>query len=165
VVDHVVGLHFEYYGDPQPPQLTGTSLDDPAGPWTTYGPPPSSISSGVPSPGYAAGENCVFMVSDGLQVPRLAELSPAPTLVKLTPMQLVDGPWCPDAASADRFDADLYRIRKVIVTIRIEAASQAMRGPASVLFANGGTSTSGSRWLPDEEVTFHVAPRNVNFGR
>ena len=40
VADHVVSLAFAYYGDAQPPRLTGTALDDPVGPWTTYGPPP-----------------------------------------------------------------------------------------------------------------------------
>ncbi len=39
VVDHVIGLRFEYFGDPSPPVLL-RPVTDPAGPWTTYGPKP-----------------------------------------------------------------------------------------------------------------------------
>jgi hypothetical protein len=37
VVDNVVGLTFEYFGDPQPPRLTGRALTDPVGPWRRMG--------------------------------------------------------------------------------------------------------------------------------
>ena len=40
-----------------------------------------------------------------------------------------------------------------------------LRGPASALFTNGGTSRSGSRWAPDQEVRFDVSSRNLNLGR
>ena len=40
VVDNVVGLEFEYFGDPQPPVTIGKPLTNPVGPWTTYGPKP-----------------------------------------------------------------------------------------------------------------------------
>jgi hypothetical protein len=39
-----------------------------------------------------------------------------------------------------------------------------MRGPTSVLFTNGGTSTSVERYLPDLELQFDVAVRNLNLG-
>jgi hypothetical protein len=100
----------------------------------------------------------------GLQVPRLAVLASGggvDTVAELTSAQLTDGPWCPDAANPNRWDADLLRIRRIDVTLRIESANGALRGPASVLFMHGGTSTSGSRWLPDQEVTFQVSPRNM----
>ena len=100
-----------------------------------------------------------------LQVPRLTVLGGVPTLVKLTRAQLTDGPWCPDALSPNRFDADLLRIRKIAVTIRVEAAIAGLRGPASALFTNGGTSRSGNRWAPDQEVRFDVSSRNLNLGR
>jgi hypothetical protein len=100
----------------------------------------------------------------GLQVPRLPVLDSggaADALVPLMEPQLTDGPWCPDAANANRWDADLLRIRSVGVTLRIQTADAALRGPAGLLFANGGTSISGARWLPDRQVTFRVAPRNL----
>jgi Tfp pilus assembly protein PilW len=110
VVDHVVGLAFEYYGE---------------------------------APG-----------SD-----------PASPLVPLTAAELVDGPWRPDDTDANRWDADLLRIRKISVTIRVEAAAAALRGPAGALFANGGSSRDGHRWMPDQEIRFHVSPRNMNLAR
>ncbi len=165
VVDNVVALAFDYYGDPQPPQLIG-SLSDPAGRWTTYGPTPPAALQQIPTGGYPAGENCAFLVDPigGLQVPRLAVLDSggdAGALVKLTSAQLTDGPWCPDPANANRWDADLLRIRRIGVTLRVESANAALRGPASTLFAHGGTSKSGNKWLPDRQVTFQVTPRNL----
>jgi hypothetical protein len=165
IVDHVVGLKFEYYGDPQPPILR-RPLDDAGGPWTTYGPaPPDGTAQGA----FASGENCTFAIDRGAsppQVPRLAALGADPVrLVPLAAAQLTDGPWCPDAGAANRWDADLLRIRKVLVTIRVEAAVDALRGPAGYLFTNGGTARNGTSWVPDQEIRFEVSPRNLNLGR
>jgi Tfp pilus assembly protein PilW len=106
VLDHVVGLTFEYYGDPMLPGLT-----------------------------------------------------------PVTAAELTDGPWRPDGASPDRWDADLLRIRSVGVTVRVEAALAALRGPAGLLFTNGGTAREASRWIPDQEIRFRVSPRNLNLRR
>jgi len=162
VVDHLVALKFDYYGDPQPPVLI-KALIDPVGPWTTYGPPPPAPGDQLPSGGYPAGENCTFTVDpNGMQVPRLVVLgSGANALVQLTSAELTDGPWCPDALSPTRWDADLLRVRRVGVTLRVEAAILALRGPASLLFSHGGTARNGNRWLPDREITFQVSPRNL----
>lgn len=164
VVDHLVGLAFEYFGEPIPPLLT-KPVSDPAGPWTTYGPKPPAL--GVKPTAYPAGENCAFTIDgNGQQVSRLAVLGGgSPALVPLTSAQLTDGPWCPDQSRANRWDADLLRIRTVAVTLRVETASAALRGPASALFSNGGTSRGGSTWVPDQELRFELAPRNLNFGR
>ncbi len=64
VVDNVVALAFEYFGDPQPPTMR-KPLSDPIGPWTTYGPKPSAAAVAP----FAAGENCVF-VSDASSTPQ-----------------------------------------------------------------------------------------------
>jgi hypothetical protein len=85
--------------------------------------------------------------------------------VKLDPGMLKDGPWCPDAASPTRFDADLFRIRRVRVNVRVQAALDNLRGPAGLLFTRGGTSTTTERWVPDQEIRFDVTPRNLNLGR
>jgi hypothetical protein len=160
VVDHVVGLGFEYHADPQPPRMR-TGLSDPAGPWTTYGPKPPPTD--VQTTSYPAGENCVFMNVGGTVEPRLPTLgSGAAALVTLTPAQLTDGPWCPDPWHPRRFDADLLRVRRIGVTVRIQSAIAAFRGPAGPLFARGGTSRIGGRFLPDLETTFQVSPRNQN---
>jgi hypothetical protein len=161
IVDNVVGLRFEYDGDSKPPTMT-RPLDDVSSPQTTYGAPPRTV-----SPPFAAGENCLF-VNDGspTPAPRLPQLgSGSWSMVPLTAAQLTDGPWCPDDANPNRWDADLLRIRKIRVTLRVQAAVAALRGPASALFANPGTSSGGSRFVPDLEIRFQISPRNLNPGR
>jgi hypothetical protein len=56
-----------------------------------------------------------------------------------------DGPWFPDDEDRNRFDLDLLKIRRVRVTLRMQPASAALR-----------------RLLPDREIRFDVAPRNLN---
>jgi type II secretory pathway pseudopilin PulG len=167
VVDNVVKLEFRYFGDPQPPMLIpGKSLCDVAvkGPFTTYGPKPPCM--GLPPKGtYPSGENCVFTISAGGQVPRLPALAATTGEVELTQAMLTDGPWCPDPTFDNRFDADLLRIRRVAVTLRVQAALASLRGPAGLLFTRGGTSTSSQRYVPDQEIKFSVTPRNMTLGR
>jgi hypothetical protein len=164
LVDHVVGLTFDYLGTALPPRMR-KSVVDPAGPWTTYGPKP-------PPPGnqptaYPPGENCVFTIdASAFPQPRLSEIGGELSggLVPLTASELTDGPWCPDGTASNRYDADLLRIQSVTITVRVESAIDAMRGPASVLFSRRGTS-SGNRFLPDQEIRFHVTPRNLHLPR
>jgi hypothetical protein len=168
VVDHLVALEFEYFGDTTPPRLNGKALSETPGPWTTYGPAPPALDKQIPTGGYPSGENCAFQVdaATGTQVPRLTALPGAPNSdVPLSAAALTDGPWCPDAASPNRWDADLLRIRRIRVRLRVQSADQALRGPAGVLFSHGGTSTGGQRWLPDREVQLEIAPRNLDLGR
>jgi prepilin-type N-terminal cleavage/methylation domain-containing protein len=165
LVDHVVKLDFQYFGDPQPPRLlAGKSLTDSTGPYTTYGPRPPAIDFDTPSDTWPAGENCVFSVQDGAHTPRLPVLGTVGD-VPLAQQRFTDGPWCPDDGHVSRFDADLLRIRRVLVTVRVEAALAMFRGPAGMLFLKGGTATSAERYLPDLEITFDVSPRNMNVRR
>ena len=164
VVDEVVALEFRYFGVAQMPQLTGAPLDVTPGPWTTYGPAPPPI--GVTRGSWPAGENCVFAVVDGVHVPRLATLAPGGlALVELTASMLTDGPWCPDFLSANRFDADLLRVRRVHVSLRVQSALASLRGPAGILFARGGTARAGDRFVPDLVTQFDITPRNLNLAR
>jgi hypothetical protein len=101
----------------------------------------------------------------GLAVDYYGDPMRAGTLTQLSAADFSDGPWLPDAASPDRWDADLLRIRTVGVTVRLEAALAALRGPAGVLFTNGGTAIDASKWIPDQEIRFHVSPRNLNLRR
>jgi hypothetical protein len=161
IADDVVGLNFEFYGDPNPPQLRpGLS------PATTYGPKPPDLGVDNSTDSWDAGENCVFSVSSGAQVPRLDWLGGGNArLVKLTQSQLTDGPWCPDASAPGRYDADLLRIRKVRVTLRVQVKNPTFRGPSGSLFTRAGTSRGGDRYLPDQEIKFDVTARNLNLGR
>jgi hypothetical protein len=127
------------------------------------------------------GENCAFTINaQGKHLPRLPELNESQNTVSSTPSQIVplndsgpspvnpgiftDGPWCPSPTSPNRFDADMLRVRKVRVTLRLQAALASLRGPAGLLFTNGGTA-SGGNMVPDQEIRFDVALRNFSFGR
>ena len=63
----------------------------------------------------------------------------------LAPETFQDGPWFPDDRDINRFDTDLLKIRRVRVTLRVQAATPALR-----------------RMLRDRTITFDVAPRNAN---
>ncbi len=52
--------------------------------------------------------------------------------------------------------------RRVRVTLRVEAAPAALRGPSGPLFTRAGTSTSAERYVPDRQIRFEVAPRNFD---
>jgi type II secretory pathway pseudopilin PulG len=84
--------------------------------------------------------------------------------VTLDASSLADGPWLPDGADAERWDADLARVRTIAVTLRVQSAIAALRGPAGTLFMHAGTASAGRRWAPDVVARFTVAPRNLNLG-
>lgn len=156
-VDHVVVLAFAYFGDPRAPRVRASP--GPLGELMTYGPPPPAPGVDDERDSWGAGENCVVTLDQGVQAPRLADLGAGPQLVALTPSSLTDGPWCPDAAAAPRFDADLLRIRKVRVTLRVEASSDWLRGTDPRFFRRPGLSPGGARLVPDQPLTFDVVPR------
>jgi len=166
LIDDVVGLRFEYMGDAAPPVLKAP-VTDPVGPWTTYGPKPPALGVDVASDSWPAGENCTFRLdpASGQHVTRLASLGPPGTLTGLTATQLSDGPWCPDEASLNRYDADLHRVRQIRVSFRVQTGMAVLRGPAGVLFTRAGTGTTSTRLVPDQAVQFDVTPRNLNLGR
>jgi prepilin-type N-terminal cleavage/methylation domain-containing protein len=166
LIDDVVGLRFEYLGDATPPFLR-VPVTDPVGPWTSYGPKPPALGVDVAGDTWPAGENCMFRVdpTSGLQVSRLATLGPPGSLTALTGAQLSDGPWCPDGANVNRYDADLHRVRQIRVTFRVQASRAVLRGPAGVLFSRAGTGELSDRLVPDQAVQFDVTPRNLNLGR
>jgi prepilin-type N-terminal cleavage/methylation domain-containing protein len=166
LIDDVVGLRFDYLGDATPPFLR-VPVTDPVGPWTSYGPKPPALGVDTASDSWGAGENCTFRVdpASGLQVSRLATLGPPGSLAPLTAAELSDGPWCPDAAGPNRYDADLHRVRQIRVTFRVQASAATMRGPAGVLFARAGSGRRTDRLVPDQAVQFDITPRNLNLGR
>jgi hypothetical protein len=141
----------------------GTAPNCTAGPSTFY---------------WNAGENCAFTIDGtGKHFPRLPVLNDASGGPATTPAEIVplndstlnpgifnDGPWCPSPTSPNRFDADMLRVRKVRVTLRLQSALSSLRGPAGLLFTNGGTA-SGTAVVPDQEIRFDVSLRNFSFGR
>jgi prepilin-type N-terminal cleavage/methylation domain-containing protein len=87
-----------------------------------------------------------------------ADAVPGPGMRPLTIAELSDGPAM--GLPPNVFDADLRSIRLVRVTLRLQAAADDVRG-AGAWFARPGRSTSAFSLVPDFEVTFDVAPRNM----
>lgn len=135
LVDNVVDLKFEYFGDPNPPKL--------------------------PKP--PAGEaNCLYDATGNyVNLPTLAPDNGS--LAALPGTMLNDGPMCGGGGS--QFDVDLLRIRKVRVTMRVQAASPSLRGSDTRLFRIPGTSRGGEKFVPDYTISFEVTPRNLNLTR
>jgi hypothetical protein len=162
VVDHMVALSFRYYVTP----LSPASLKPPDaidGPWASYGPRPP-LPADQPTL-YPAGENCAFQLdAASLPTPRLAPLGGV-ALIELPIAQFGDGPWCPDASDPNRFDADLLRVRRVSVTVRVEASAASQRGVAGALFSRAGTARHAGRWVADVEHRFDIAPANLEPGQ
>jgi type II secretory pathway pseudopilin PulG len=71
---------------------------------------------------------------------------------------LSDGPSCGEPPF--RFDADLLRIRRVSLTIRLEAESAEFRGRGA-MFMSPGVSRTAARSVADLQATFEVAPPNL----
>lgn len=165
VLDDVVELAFEYAGEPEPPRVV--TLDPtglPVPPRTTYGPLPPAVGVDDPLDPYPAGENCVFTVDSGVHVPRLPALAGDGGLQPLPPAMLTDGPWCPGTTSGELFDADLLRVRRIHVRARLQARAP-FRGAAGPWFSRPGSARLSSVFVPDQEVRFDVAPRNLVSGR
>ena len=118
---------------------------------------PSAAS--VPPPP-AGRSNCAY-ASGEPPVPLLQDLG-GTVLKVLTPGQLSDGPIC--GVAPHRFDADLLRVRRVRVILRLEAAAAELRGTGS-RFVRSGTSSDGLRYVPDQQVVLDVAPRSLNLAR
>lgn len=160
VVDHVAALAFELLGDLAAPQTLGVGSEEPTR--TTYGPPPPP--AGVVVGAFPPGENCVFARdADGVAQPRLAQIAAGHGIGRIEAATLSDGPWCPDDANPNRWDADLLRVRQVRVTLVVEAAVAALRGPAGPLFTRAGTAR-GTRFVPDRAARFVVSSRALGGG-
>ena len=116
---------------------------------------------GRPARRVAAGENCQFSRPGGQPAPRQAALPVELAGLARLPLPIfTDGPWCPDDASPNRYDADLLRIRLVRITLRVQAQSLAVRGLDPQLFAQPGAAREAARLVPDLEVRVDAALRN-----
>jgi hypothetical protein len=139
IVDDVVDLKFEYFGDPNPPTA----------------PKPQS-GSGI--------ENCLYDAAGNYKnLPTLQ--ADEGSLAKLTEAILTDGPMC--GGGTNQFDADLLRIRKVRVTMRVQVADATLRGSDTTLwkYPGPGRVSGGERYVPDYTLSFDITPRNLNLVR
>ena len=159
LADHVTLLQFEYFGEAAPPAVIDDA--DMARRRTTYGPLPPPDGVDEPLDAWPAGENCHFVRAGGPPAARQAALPvESAGLARLPLGLLADGPWCPDDATLNRYDADLLRIRLVRITLRVQAQSPASRGLDAGLFSQPGVALEGGRLVPDLEVRVDAALRN-----
>jgi hypothetical protein len=128
LVDHVVDVRFQYFGDPRPEALP------------------------APAPGTS---NCAYAGSPPVALlTHLGGITPK----ALRDSQLTDGPVC--GAAPNQFDADLLRIRRVVLTVRLETESAEFRGGGPA-FSSPGFSRGGAKYVPDLQTTIEVTPRNM----
>jgi hypothetical protein len=71
--------------------------------------------------------------------------------------EFVDGPALGTGANA--FDGDLLRIRRIAVTVRLEAESPEFRSRGGA-FWTAGVLQASARAVPDARATFEVTLRN-----
>lgn len=60
---------------------------------------------------------------------------------------------------AETVGPDAFNITKLNLSVRLEAASAAMRGPAGYLFRRAGSTTRARQWVPDVEMRATIALR------
>lgn len=137
LVDNVVGLRFEYFGDPTPPIN--------------------------PKPPLGAS-NCLYDATGTYNAAMTVLPTTDGSLAALPLGMFQDGPWCGSLAGSNAFDADLLRVRKIRVTLRVQVGNPSLRGTGP-RFVNPGTATGGIREVADYEVAFDVTPRNLNLAR
>lgn len=104
--------------------------------------------------------NCAY-APGAPPLPLLADLgspSPSPASAPL----LTDGPVC--GLSPHRFDADLLRVRRIGVRLRVQVSDRTLRATGA-RFAVPGTSAGGVAAVPDVEVRFDVTLRNRGAAR
>ena len=131
-IDDVVAMDVRYYGATGPPA------------WPR---PP-------------AGEaNCLYDAGGAYLSALMPALAGVGGLVELTDAMLTDGPWC--GSGGTRFDADLLRVRRIRVTVRLQASDPAVRGSDRRRFLNPGPATRDASMVPDVIVSIDVTPRNL----
>jgi type II secretory pathway pseudopilin PulG len=106
-------------------------------------------------------ENCLYDAGGNPKLPVLPMTDGS--LAALTPAMLIGPEFC--GAGANQYDPDLLRVRKVRVMLRVQVASQTLRGLDGTLWKHPGKSQGGVRSVPDYIVTFEVTPRNLNLAR
>ena len=135
LADDVVDLRFDYFGDPEPPRFPRPPLGT---------------------------ANCLYDAAGNYIGPGTLAAD-AGSLAALPAGILTDGPYC--GSGVNEFDADLLRVRKVRVSLRVQATQSTLRGTDTALFMKPGTAVAGERTVPDYRVAFEVSPRNLNLAR
>jgi len=135
LVDNVVDVQISYFGDPNPPLKP------------------------KPAPGDA---NCLYDSTGNYIGPDVLPTVDG-SLAALTPAMLTNGPFC--GGGSNQYDADLLRVRKVRMTVRLQVGSAQLRGTDQTLWRHPGQAQAAQKLVPDYAVTFEVTPRNLNLAR
>jgi Tfp pilus assembly protein PilW len=158
VVDGVSRLGFVAWGEAGAPEVRWDGLKG----WASYGPPPLSPVLLDPQNQFSPGGTCATSYVDFEPQTRLATFGERDAIVTLVPEDFQDGPWCSGDTESGRYDADLYRLRRLDVWLRAEVLSAAFRGPAGLLFGRAGSARDPIRWVPDMTVKISIALRNAS---
>ncbi|MGH9372441.1 MAG: prepilin-type N-terminal cleavage/methylation domain-containing protein [Vicinamibacterales bacterium] len=136
LMDDVVDLELEYYGEPRPPARPR---------------PASGVS------------NCLYE-TDGSYRAALLPVLPGVggSEARLTDAVLTDGPWC--GSGPNQFDADLLRVRRVRATVRLQASDPSVRGADPARFRVPGFGRRSALLVSDANVVIDVTPRNLRSG-
>jgi hypothetical protein len=132
LLDDVVGGEVRYYGERRGPR----------------------------SPKPAAGiANCLYDV-DGTHRSALLPVfeGPGGSDVPLAAGVLTDGPWC--GSGANQFDADLLRVRRVRITLRLQASDPSLRGTDPSRYRRPGHARDSAAAVPDATTVVDVTLRN-----
>ena len=156
MVDGVVDLEFRVWGKARAPELRDAAIGSGV---AQYGLPPPAPLAPDPDNVFAAGAHCMIARAGTAPVSRLVSYEPeADGLVRFEPGDFADGPWCAYDGSPGAYDADLHRISRVDVRLRVEVQSAEFRGPAGRLFTRGGTADRNApRWVLDRTLVTSVA--------
>jgi len=156
MVDGVVELEIRAWGRALPPEVRDAAL----GPGLAqYGLHPPEPLQPDPDNVFADGAHCMVARTGAAPSSRLMVYEPGPEgLASLEPVDLSDGPWCPYDGWSGAYDADLFRLRRIDLRLRVEVQSAEFRGPAGRLFTRGGTaSRNAPRWVLDRTLETSVA--------
>ncbi len=156
MVDGVVDLEFVVWGRAPAPEIRDAAI----GPGVAqYGLAPPGPLEPDPDNVFSAGAHCMIARAGSSPVSRLVSYEPgADGLVRFEPGDFADGPWCPYDGSPGVYDADLHRISRIDIRLRVEVQSAEFRGPAGRLFTRGGTAARNApKWVLDRTLVTSVA--------
>ena len=131
LLDNVVDVKFEYYGDPMPPVVPR---------------PPAGVA------------NCLYDAA-GARLPLPTLTADHGELATLSLATLGDGPMCGTGATA--YDVDLLRIRKIRASLHLQTGVAMLRGSDPRLFAQPGPARAPGRMLPDVNLRLAFTPPNL----
>jgi hypothetical protein len=157
IMGGVASLELRAMGVAAPPFLEDAAGPDASG-LSSYGPPPPPAAAPDPDRVWPDGEHCLAARDAIGPRSRLDPWGGSEAMVEVRPADLLDGPWCPTPSARDAYDADVFRVRRVDIILRLEALAARSRGSSGRFFARPGHAAA-TQWVPDQEVVLTVTRR------